>query len=208
MTVVDTKHRVFISYHHANDQAYKDALLLLNNRHDIFIDASVDTGDIDDDLDDDAIRQEIRDEYLKDSSVTIVLVGLETKGRKHVDWEIYSSMFNGKVNKQSGVLVINLPSTGCTYYQAEHGDLEKTTVYPDNTSWTSITSREEYEQRFPYAPVRIIDNLLKNGAKVSITNWNRVSNNAEVLRFLIDVTFNDRASCQYDLSSPMRRANS
>ena len=84
----------------------------LNELHGLFIDASVDTGDINENLDDDAIRQKIRDDYLKDSTVTIVLLGIETKNRKNVDWEIYSSMFNGKVNKQSGVLVVNLPSTG------------------------------------------------------------------------------------------------
>ena len=206
--VAHSKHMVFISYHHANDQAYKEALLRLNDAHEIFIDASVDTGDIDDGLDDDAIRQKIRDEYLRDSSVTIVLVGLETKKRKHVDWEIYSSMFDGRVNKQSGVLVINLPSTGCTYYQAAHGDAEKAAIYPENTSWTSITSREEYERRFPCAPARIIDNLLKNGAKVSVTNWNKIDGNPEALQFLIGTTFDDRDSCDYDLSRPMRRADS
>lgn len=41
-----TKHKVFISYHHTNDQYYKDALLEINIKHDIFIDASVDTGDM------------------------------------------------------------------------------------------------------------------------------------------------------------------
>lgn len=206
--VANSKHMVFISYHHANDQAYKEALLSLNDKHDIFVDASVDTGDIDDSLDDEAIRQKIRDEYLRDSSVTIVLVGLETKKRKHVDWEIYSSMLDGKVNKQSGVLVINLPSTGCTHYTAAHGDDEKATIYPESTSWTSITSREEYEKRYPYAPARIIDNLLKKGAKVSVTNWEKVAGNPEALRFLIDATFDDRATCEYDLSRPMRRADS
>jgi len=41
------KHKVFISYHHANDQTYKEALIQSNLYNDIFIDASVDTGDID-----------------------------------------------------------------------------------------------------------------------------------------------------------------
>ncbi len=75
---------------------YKEALLQLNELHGLFIDASVDTWDINKDFDDHTIRQKIRDEYLKDSTVTIVLVGLETKKRKHVDWEIYSSMYNGE----------------------------------------------------------------------------------------------------------------
>jgi len=208
MKMSQSKHRVFISYHHTNDQTYKEALLSLNLVHDVFNDVSVDTGDIDDSLDDDAIRQVIRDEYLRDSSVTIVLVGVETGRRKHVDWEIYSSMFNGKVNKQSGVLVIMLPSTDCTYFTAAHGDDEKTTLYPDTTSWVSISSRADYETRYPYGPDRIIDNLLKKEARVSVTYWDKIDGNPEALKFLIDATFEDRASCEYDLSRAMRRANS
>lgn len=73
--MTNTKHKVFISYHHANDQLYKEELLRLNKLHDIFIDSSVDTGDIDENLNDNRIREVIRDEYLKDSSVTILLVG-------------------------------------------------------------------------------------------------------------------------------------
>jgi len=204
------RHKVFISYHHANDQYYKELLIEWNenNNHDIFIDASVDTGDIDENLSDESIRQKIRDNYLRDSSVTIVLVGLETKNRKHVDWEIYSSMFDGQVNKKSGVLVIQLPSTGCTTFTAAHGDIEKNELYADNESWVSITTRESYEERYPYMPLRIIDNLLKSDAKVSVTNWDRVTSSPDKLKLLIDLTHQDKENCDYDLSTPMRRANS
>ena len=206
--MVIPKRKVFISYHHFNDQAYKEELIRLNKHNDIFIDASVDTGDIDENLSDESIRQKIRDEYLRDSTVTIVLVGTETKNRKHVDWEIYSSMYDGQVNKKSGVLVINLPTTGCTYYTAAHGEKEKSEIYPATTSWTSITTRKEYEERYPYMPARIIDNLLKSGAIISVTNWDTVTANTEKLKLLIDLTYQDRAGCDYDLSRPMRRANS
>lgn len=201
------KHKVFISYHHANDQYYKEELIRLNDIHNIFIDFSVDTGDIDENLDDNTIRQKIRDEYLKDSSVTILLVGKETKNRKHIDWELYSSMFDGTVNKKSGVLVINLPSINCTNYTATH-KREKEVVYPEIQTWISIDSRAEYEKRYPYMPARIIDNLLESQAKISVVNWNKVASNIEILRYLIDETFNDRTTCKYDLSRPMRRANS
>ena len=87
-----TKHKVFISYHHTNDQWAKEALLKCNEENDIFINGSVDTGDISDDLSDEKIRKKIRDEYLRDTTVTILLVGTETKNRKHIDWELYSSM--------------------------------------------------------------------------------------------------------------------
>lgn len=201
------KHKVFITYHHANDQEYKETLLKANEQYDLFVDASVDTGDIDDNLDDDTIRQKIRDEYLKDSTVTIVLIGLQTKYRKHVDWEIYSSMYNGKVNKQSGILVINLPVTGCTYFTATHGEDEKKKIYSTTTSWTTIESRAEYEKRYPYMPDRIIDNLLNPDVKISVTNWANIKDDVSKLSFLIDATYNDRFKFKYDLRRPMRRRN-
>ena len=199
-------HNVFISYHHFNDQFYKDELIRRGKNVGVFIDKSVDTGDISEDLSDQAIRQKVRDEYLRDSTVTILLNGLETKNRKHVDWEIYSSMFDGERNKKSGILVINLPSTQCKYYTAGHGDQEKRIVYPDQSFWTNIDSRTEYENRYPYLPDRIIDNLLANKAFISVVPWERLT--ADRLEFLIDTTFKNRAGCEYDLSSPMRRRNS
>ena len=200
-------HKVFISYHHDNDQFYKEELLRMNGRNQIFIDASVDTDDIDDDLPDDSIREIIRDEYLRDSTLTLLLVGLETKTRKHIDWELYSSMHDGVVNKKSGIIVINLPSISCTYYTASHNG-EKERVYPENTSWMSIDNRSEYERRYPYMPPRIIDNLLKKDVKISVVPWTKIETDPSILSFLVEATYNDRTTCNYDLSSPMKRANS
>ena len=200
-------HKVFISYHHVNDQPYKDRFLSINAQHQIFLDQSVDTGDIDDNLSDEAIREKIRDEYLRDSTVTVVLVGTETNNRKHVDWEIYSSMYDGKVNKKSGILVLNLPTANSTYYTAPHAK-EKETVYPENTEWISVDSRAEFERRYPLMPARIIDNLLKSNAIISIASWTKIASDPDNLAFLIDAAYKDRASCEYDLSRPMRRADS
>jgi len=200
------KHKVFISYHHDNDQRAKENLLTLNEEHDIFIDGSVDTDDISDERSDEEIRIKIRDEYLRDSTVTILLVGTETKNRKHIDWELYSSMFDGAKNKKSGVLAIQLPSTNPQCFTAAHGEREKEEIYPPSTVWTNVTTRAEYEERYPYLPDRIIDNLLKKEAKISVTRWDDLD--AEKIRLLIDLTFHDRESCEYDLSRPMRRKNS
>ena len=199
-------HQVFISYHHDIDQDYKDDLLKMARQHKVFIDKSVDTWDIDDSLPDERIREIIRDEYLRDSTVTIVLVGEETKRRKHVDWEIYSSMFNGKVNKKSGILVVSLPGTS-DYFTAPR-QLEQTVVYPDIKQWITVSTRAEYERRYPHMPARIVDNLLKGEAKISVVPWERIVGSPEILKYLVDVAFADRASCQYDLSQSMRRTNS
>lgn len=200
-----SKHKCFISYHHANDQAYKESLVKFNDEHDIFIDASVDLGEIDDSLSDQRIRQIIRDDYLRDCTVTILLVGQNTKNRKHIDWELYSSMIDGAVNKKNGILVIMLPTVISTGYTASHGDSEKTSLYPDETSWTTIDSRTEYERRYPAMPARIIDNLITHKAKISVAPWDKLT--AANLRLLIELTYQDRVNAEYDLSRSMMRKN-
>ena len=199
-------HNVFVSYHHDNDQFYKNQLVSLGSHFSAFVDRSVDTGDISEDLPDEAIRRHIRDNYLRQTTVTVVLVGVETKHRKHVDWEIHSSMYDGSVNHRSGILVIALPSTGCTTFTAAH-EGEKSVIYPDVHAWTTVTQRSEYESRYPHMPDRIIDNLLKDDVRISVTPWERIANRPDRLEFLIDAAFEHRKSCRYDLSRPMRRRN-
>ncbi len=197
-------HKVFVSYYHRDDQEYKESLVEYSDKHGIFVDRSVDTRDIADDLSDERIRETIRDNYLRDSTVTIVLVGTETKRRKHVDWEIYSSMYDGAVNRRSGIVVVNLPSTGCHYLYASHGEAEKR-LYSDVSSWTPI-DRAGHERRYPHMPDRLIDNLVAPEAKISVVPWERL--NATTLRTVVELAFKDRESCQYDLRRRMRRANS
>ena len=75
------------------------------------VDRSVDTGNIDDTgLKTVTVRQKIRDEYVRDATVTIVLIGPRTWQRKHVDWEIGSSIRKTKKNPRCGLLGIVLPN--------------------------------------------------------------------------------------------------
>ncbi|HCT3171576.1 TPA: TIR domain-containing protein [Enterobacter asburiae] len=201
------KHKVFISYHHFNDQQYKNDLEEMNIEHDIFINRSVSLGDIDENEDTQTIREKIRDDYLKDTSVLILLVGTETQNRKHVDWEVYSSMRDSPKNKKSGILVVNLPSTNTTYIRSTHGEGEKTQIHPTISSWTSINDRSSFEERFPYMPARIIDNFLRADSHISVVNWDQIYWNPENLRTLIELTYQDRDKCSYDMSRPMRKRN-
>lgn len=197
-------HRVFVSYYHHDDQGYKDSLVKWAKENDVFIDGSVDTGDIDDDLGDQEIREIIRDEYLKDTSVTIVLVGTNTRHRKHVDWEIYSSMYDGKKNKKSGIVVILLPTTHNDHCHIAY-DNEKKKIYPEITNWTHINSRDEYESRYPEMPERIIDNMMEDGVDISVVSWDKLT--PDNLCMLLDNAYNARIGQQYNLSRPMRRRN-
>lgn len=108
---MSNRHKVFVSYHHDNDQEYRDLFEgLFSNVHDIMVSKSVQIGDISPNLKVDTIRQKIRDEYLRDSTVTVVLIGAETWKRKHVDWEIGASIRKTKCNSRSGLLGILLPT--------------------------------------------------------------------------------------------------
>lgn len=204
-----TKHKVFISYHHANDQWYKRKLVDMAAAYGLFIDRSVNTEDIPDDRrSSQRIREIIRDQYLRDSTVTIVLVGTETSKRKHVDWEIYSSMIDGKVNKKSGVLVITLPKITGPHFLVRAARGQEGGLLYLGVPGQPARGRKRWKQAYPGMPDRIVDNLVKPEALVPLASWNLIEHNPELLRQLIDLTFQNRARCRYDLSRPMRQRNS
>ena len=102
------KHKVFISFHERDIKYKEDFVRMMGNR---IVDRSVDTGNIDDTgLKTATVRQKIRDEYIRDASVAIVLIGPRTWQRKHVDWEIGSSIRKTKRNPRCGLLGIVLPN--------------------------------------------------------------------------------------------------
>ncbi len=75
------------------------------------VDKSVKVGDIDDSNTKlETIRQKIRDDFISDATVTIVLIGPCTWRRKHVDWEIGSSLRDTKKNSRCGLVGILLPN--------------------------------------------------------------------------------------------------
>lgn len=57
----------------------------------------------------DYVMQCVREQYLGDSTVTIVLIGSCTHSRRYVDWEIKSSLQQGKI-LPNGLIGIVLPS--------------------------------------------------------------------------------------------------
>ena len=104
------RHRVFISFHHG-DQLWKDKFVAQIGPN--IIDESVEDGDIDDArLSTETVRQRIRDQFISDATVTVVLVGPCTWQRKHVDWEIGSSLRDTRLNARCGLVGILLPNHG------------------------------------------------------------------------------------------------
>ncbi len=101
------RHKVFISYHHYKDQEYKNEFVRMMG--DDIVDKSVEDGDIDLNIKTETTRQKIRDDFIADATVNVVLIGPCTWQRKHVDWEIGSSLRDTKKNSRCGLLGIILP---------------------------------------------------------------------------------------------------
>lgn len=135
-----TQRKTFISYYHCEDQDYKEKFGNLFG--DLITHKSVEDGDIDPDNSDGYVKQLIQKGFLADTTVLVVLIGPNTKHRKHIDWEI-SGALNPKVgDKCAGILGILLPS---------HPDFEKETYHPS------------------LIPARLSDNLESNYA--IIRDW-------------------------------------
>jgi len=206
------RHRVFISYYHHDDQRYKDYLIKMQEfnietmqMQSIFEDFSVHEKEIDDaGLSSEQIRCIIRDEYIKDATVLILLCGENTKKRKHIDWELHAAIYDSPANRQMGIIVINLP----TIKQGiRASSKEEKPLLSDFGQWYSIDNRAEFEAQYPYMPSRIIDNFVKE-VPITVVEWPRIENHPTILKQLIDNAFNRRFDFTYDHSSPLRRQNS
>jgi hypothetical protein len=108
------RHKVFISYHHGTDEPGSGDSSWRKKFEEMFADVihsgAVQDGDIDPNENVETVRRIIRDKYLFDSSVTVVLVGARTWQRKHVDWEISASISDTKNSPRSGLIGIILPT--------------------------------------------------------------------------------------------------
>jgi hypothetical protein len=135
------RRKVFVSYYHNADQAYRDYFERAFGH--IFISKSVKPGDISTDLSTDYIRGLIHEGYISDTSVIIVLVGSKTWCRKHVDWEI-SAGLSKKVGGYSGLIGVLLPS-----FPLQPGD----------------------QYRYDDLPARLADNARSGYADIYTWNW-------------------------------------
>lgn len=134
------RHKVFISYYHAEDEKYRNIFEQLFGN--VIVSRSVSIGDIDPNANTEYVRQRIRDEYLSDSTVTVVLVGAHTWQRKHVDWEIYSSLRDTPNNPRSGLLGILLPA----YPGYERNEFNQFTIPP--RLWDNVRERNDGQAPF------------------------------------------------------------
>jgi hypothetical protein len=155
-------HSVFLSYFHEDDQYDKDRFEELFGH--LFINESVQSDDINTDVSTEYIKRLIQEDYISDSSVVLVLVGVNTWKRKHVDWEI-SAGLNKKVEGYSGLLGILLPD------------------FP-------LSSDGKYS--YDDIPPRLADNVKSKYAKIYTWDW--VCADESRIKSAIDSAFDSRVS--------------
>lgn len=109
------RHRSFVSYHH-EDQAEVDQFIRdFDHLGDVFIARAVGSDETMDSIIESEnstyVMRRIREDHLRDSTVTVVFIGEETWCRKFVDWELAASLHQGpKAGKPNGVIGILSPS--------------------------------------------------------------------------------------------------
>lgn len=109
-----TRRRVFISYHEADTVAVEDFIKTFGpSGEGAFTHKAVGLfgqGDFVDSTDPKYVMQRIREKYLEDSTVTIVLLGHCTHSRRYVDWELKASLTQPALGLPNGVIGIILPT--------------------------------------------------------------------------------------------------
>lgn len=104
--------RCFISYHHDDEREVQTFLDTYSNAE-VFTHRALGldmANDIVDSHDTEYVMRRIRELYMQNTSVTIVMVGQNTWKRRYVDWEIAASLRNGFGNPANALLGIKLPS--------------------------------------------------------------------------------------------------
>lgn len=168
------RHKVFISYH-AVDAV--EVLEFIEGNTDVFIPRAIgmeeDGSDIIDSTNVAYIRQTIKSKFLRDSTVTLVVIGECTWARKFVDWEIYTSLRSDPT--PNGLLAVQLPSVAgsspsiparLSANLAPNGETGYANYYVPPTSQSSLRSwiQEAFDGRTSRA------SLLKVGGKLRERN--------------------------------------
>jgi len=103
------RHKCFLA-HHAEDA--EEVLAFVEEFEEVIIPRSigVQNDNFIDSHDDGYVMTRIRQEYLGDTTVTIVLLGQCTWARKYIDWETYSSLRQSSMSTRNGLMSVRLPS--------------------------------------------------------------------------------------------------
>ncbi len=119
MVYQGVKRKVFISHHKGDKDEVEVFIEEFANIQGVFtpyVLGANENYDFIDSTNTDYVMTQIRQKYLQDTTITIVLVGSCTHSRRYVDWEIKSSLRQGEKYTPNGLMGIILPSKGQSVY--------------------------------------------------------------------------------------------
>lgn len=163
---IQTKRKVFVSYHHDADQGYYDEFSkFFHDQYEVLHDNSLDRH-VDSD-DPEYVMRRIRENHIKGTSCTIVLCGLNTPMRKYVDWEIKATL-----DMEHGLVGVLLPTNPIS----SNGGSSKPDRLQDNvdsgyavwTNWNSLTV-DEFAKAINTA-IANPKHLIRNGRSMRTRN--------------------------------------
>lgn len=143
-------HKCFISYNAADKDAVDEFCEKFSGS---FIRRGLKMeDDIIDSTNTDYVMQRIRSLYLKDSTVTIVLIGKCTWARRFVDWEVQASLRNPADGYPNGVVAIQLWDSYKTLPNRVNLNVDsgysKFYKYPANSTSLENMINEAFDSRF------------------------------------------------------------
>lgn len=152
---------VFISHYEGDNDEVAD---FLTDFKYVFIPKIIGVRDNDDFInsnDTNYVMNQIRERYIGDSTVTIVLIGKCTHSRRYIDWEIKSSLRQGNYTP-NGLIGILLPSQGNSAILPPRFKLNKDSGYATYHSYpgTKEDLREWIEDAYEARTTRA--NLIVN----------------------------------------------
>lgn len=140
------RHKIFVSFHHASDQAYYDAFSrAFHDTHEVVYDNSLERQVDSDNVD--YVMRRIRENHIHGTSCTFVLVGANTWGRRYVDWEIFATL-----EKQHALIGVQLPTVPLdangrvTVPDRLHDNIRS--GYASWLSWQQVTSGPDQLERY------------------------------------------------------------
>jgi len=168
------KHRVFISHYKGDRYEVDQFIDTFANRFGVFTPYVLGAGDNDDFINStntDYVMSQIRQRYLQDTTVTIVLIGSCTHSRRYVDWEIKSSLRQGQYTP-NGLLAIALPSQGNKAYLPPR--------FKDN--WKSDGSGYAQFYSYPTSSQQLA-NWIENAYQARYSKAYLISNSQDMMKY-------------------------
>jgi hypothetical protein len=108
--VAEIRRKCFVSYHEADLRAVNAFITRFGRRNFITRGITV-PDDVIDSHNPEYVMRRIRELYIQDSTVTIVLIGRCTWARRFVDWEVQASLRRTALGRPNGLLAVLLDSS-------------------------------------------------------------------------------------------------